>query len=163
MPNWCHDELTVSGDPDKVAAFVEKVRIGDKPLTFTVHVPEPELEGEAWYGWRVDHWGTKWDAKTDSTLMAIGSEAAIDALDAATTSLAWVPTDGGMQIKFQTAWTSPLQWLLAASEQEPELRFVLRYAEPGMGFAGEARVHAGNVHHQDLEVGEVLSEEEMWF
>lgn len=164
MPNWCHNELTVSGDPDKVAAFVEKVGTADKPLTFTVHVPEPELEGEAWYGWRVDHWGTKWDAKTDGALMALGSEAAIDALDnAGATPPGWEPTDGGMQLKFQTAWAPPQQWLEAAARQEPELRLVLRYAEPGMGFAGEIQAQGAEASVRELELGDVLSEEEMWF
>lgn len=161
MPNWCHNELTVSGDPDKVTAFVEKVRTADKPLTFAAHVPEP-AEGSHWVGWREEHWGTKSNAEIEA-LMAIGTEVAIAALDAATTSLDWVSTDGGLQLKFHTAWQPPHVWLKAVAEQEPELRFVLRFAEPGGEFAGEIRAQGAELTAQELAVDEVLSEEEMWF
>jgi hypothetical protein len=163
MPNWCHNELTVSGDPDTVAAFVEKVGAPGRPLTFAAHVPEPAGLGEGWYDWRVDHWGTKWDAKTDGALMALGTEVAIDALDRDEAPRGWLPVDGGLRIKFETAWSPPGVWLREVSVQEPELSFVLRWAEPGNGVAGEIRARAGEVQGQALAVADVLTDEEMWF
>lgn len=44
MPNWCHNELTVSGSPEAVRSFMEKVQTDDQPLTFQAHVPEPTAE-----------------------------------------------------------------------------------------------------------------------
>jgi hypothetical protein len=163
MPNWCHDELTVSGDPVLVAAFVEKVGTLGQPLTFAAHVPQPAGLGEGWYEWSLDHWGTKWDAKTDGALMALGTEVAIDALDRDEAPRGWVPVDGGMQIKFETAWSPPSEWLREVSVQEPELSFVLRCAEPGNGVAAEIRARAGQVTVEELAVADVLTEEEMWF
>src|SRR5213078_4886460 len=119
-------------------------------------------EGKHWMGWREEHWGTKSNAKDDPGLK-VGNEAVIAALDAAPTSLGWVPTDGGLQLKFHTAWQPPHVWLKAVAEQEPELRFVLRFAEPGGEFAGEIRAHGAELTAQELAVDEVLSEEEMWF
>jgi hypothetical protein len=165
MPNWCHDELTVSGDPVLVAAFVEKVGTPGQPLTFAAHVPQPDGLGEGWYGWRLDHWGTKWDAKTDRSLNAFGTEVAIDALNRTdgAPSQGWVPVDGGLAIKFETAWSPPSEWIREVSVQEPELSFVLRWAEPGNDMAGEIRARAGQVTEQALAVADVLTEEEMWF
>ncbi len=46
MPNWCHNTLTVTGDAEELAAFVEKAKPADgsQPLAFASHVPEPSQE-----------------------------------------------------------------------------------------------------------------------
>jgi hypothetical protein len=165
MPNWCHNELTVSGDPVLVAAFVAKVATPGRPLTFAAHVPQPAGLGEGWYEWSLDHWGTKWDAKFGGAMSAMGTEAAIAALhrDDGKAPSGWAPVDDGLAVKFETAWSPPAVWLLAVAEAEPELSFVLRYAEPGNGVAGEIRARGGEVSGQALAVVDVLTEEEMWF
>jgi hypothetical protein len=45
LPNWCHNTLTVSGEADELARFVEAVRESDEqPLSFAKLVPEPSDE-----------------------------------------------------------------------------------------------------------------------
>src|SRR4051812_36437608 len=78
MPNWCHNTLTVTGEPNDVKSFITKVRGDDtRPLTFCAHVPEPNYDAEPadesskfpdWYDWRWAHWGTKWDTSFDEEL-----------------------------------------------------------------------------------------------
>ena len=48
-------------------------------------------------------------------------------------------------------------------EQHPELEFVLRFGEPGGGYAGEVSVEGSEVIETVLELDEVLAPEEMWF
>ena len=77
MPNWCNNHITISGPPDRVAAFVPRVQgtpeaWGDPPpppQVFCVHalVPIPAAvvaQGLGWTGfdWCNAHWGTKWEA-----------------------------------------------------------------------------------------------------
>jgi hypothetical protein len=191
MPNWCHNTLTVSGDPEEVAAYVEHVKVpptkremhaggvdgpeGEyedpgQPLSFAKDVPEPAEHdlGEGgmfpgWYEWRVNHWGTKWDANfTGGSLVAFGDETAD--IDASEKRRGALELPGSVQYKFDTAWSPPYYWLIASSEKHPELEFVLRFGEVGNGVAGQFKVVAGLVVEEtDLEVEEVLSPEEMWF
>jgi hypothetical protein len=163
MPNWCHSTLTVQGPEEAREAFLTKVQTLDRPLTFAAHVPEPaEHESYDWYSWRCDEWGTKWDASFGGPFVAFGApEMDIDK------STAWqgVRRIGDELVyKFDTAWSPPMPWLVKASEQEPELAFVIRFAEVGNDYAGEIKVVQGLViEEQGLEVEDVLEPEEMWF
>lgn len=212
MPNWCHNKLAVSGEREAVEAFIRKVQVplddatDDKPataLTFRAHVPQPadvesytspsgsvmsRLGGGGWYAWRVDHWGTKWDANVDGPPCAIGTHEAIEAIRsdqeqgirsawAIVDGASWHPEDGESPvdqptevtatIDFETAWSPPLPWLRAVAGQEPQLRFALRYAEPGNDFAGEVKFWTADGacegYEADLEVEDVLPPEEQWF
>ena len=88
MPNWIHNRLTVTGEPEALADFVTGAeddevdeRTGEAvPLDFEQHVPTPaELltnplgrpgspalspdSDDGWCFWRNENWGTKWNAQ----------------------------------------------------------------------------------------------------
>jgi hypothetical protein len=44
MPNWCHNTLTVTGEAEALAVFVEKVKTEEQPLSFGTVVPQPSDE-----------------------------------------------------------------------------------------------------------------------
>lgn len=153
MPNWCHNKMVVMGPPEQVQAFVAKASTPETALTFEAHVPmPPEEELEAyrsdfaggWYIWSITNWGTKWDAKV------FGRPE-------------WEMVDTGAALDFETAWSPPLPWLVECSRQEPALSFVLSWAEPGSGQAGEYRARRGSVTVRDRTVEDVLGPEERWF
>jgi len=117
-----------------------------------------------WYEWRCEHWGTKWDASfADSNpVLGMGTEGMDVALSKETQVATVTPTVA--VFKFDTAWAPPEPVVEAASEQYPELEFVLRFAEIGEGYAGEVTYVAGLIMADNpLEVEEVLAPEEMWF
>ena len=89
MPNWCQNEVTVSGDEKKVKEFIKFVSSKKSKFDFNKIYPMPkELEGtvsgsedlksdeqkansrkwtvefgaDNWYRWSCDNWGTKWNA-----------------------------------------------------------------------------------------------------
>jgi hypothetical protein len=152
MPNWCANRLQVRGTREEVGRFariagntpnggvvedaiviaethgngdaavanaiIETNRSEHSPFSFAGHVPEPEHKGnDEWYNWRLQHWGTKWDA--DSASLRLVDE-----------NGQWMA-----EIEFMTAWSPPDQWLAAAYEQHPELRFELLWNEE-QGIAG---------------------------
>lgn len=121
------------------------------------------IEGSgAWYNWRVENWGTKWDASFNGPFMALGSEGAD--VDATVEAQGSVLTPEIAIYKFDTAWSPPVPWVGSASEQEPDLEFELQFGEPGGDFAGRMRFVAGvTVEEEELEVEDVLAPEEMWF
>ena len=114
-----------------------------------------------WYGWRLEHWGCKWDASFDGPFMALGAESANVAATVKMQGRVVYP--GGAEYRFDTPWGPPLPVVCALSEHYPTLRFTLRYAEPGNGFAGEIIAEDGAITEEELPVEAVLTAEEMWF
>jgi len=249
MPNWCHNTLTVQGESDELARFIEAVKpqeswlreifkewaakekpafeeyfaeyVANNPLSFASLIPQPsdeelrELETyqpctmcgargtlpespeqaeergakwfawmgerenrtcnvcggskeervgmEGWYEWRTSNWGSKWDASFDGPFMALSAGDETD-LDASVETQGATVTPTVAVYKFDTAWSPPGPFVLTASERFPELEFVLRYGEPGNGYAGQIKCVAGvTVEDEELEVEDVLAPEEMWF
>ena len=85
--------------------------------------------GWDWYTWSIAHWGTKWDVEE------------ILAEDEDTDYIG---------ISFETAWSPPIEWVIAVSKKFPSLYFVLTYSEPGMGFAGEYRACKKDGIYEDI-------------
>ena len=92
MPNWCQNNVTISGDEKKVKAFIKFVKSKQSKFDFNKIYPMPkELEGtvsgsedlksdeqkanselwkvefgaDNWYDWKNLHWGTKWELNSD--------------------------------------------------------------------------------------------------
>ena len=57
MPNHCYNELTITGDADKLSEIENNV---ESLLNYLVPMPT-ELEDDGWYEWLLENWGTKWD------------------------------------------------------------------------------------------------------
>ncbi|CAB4159250.1 hypothetical protein UFOVP704_68 [uncultured Caudovirales phage] len=120
MPNWCMNELTITGPADKVSAWATlhttKYETSTSVLDFNKSVPEPvDEDGNCNIRWQYKNWGTKWGACDTCYLQY---------------------DEGHVTIAFDTAWGPPDEWVSNMYEQFPDLSFSLRYAEPGMGFAG---------------------------
>lgn len=78
-----------------------------------------------WYGWNVDHWGTKWDASdVEITVGFI------------------------IEITFSTAWSPPIPAIQGLAERFPNDEFHLRYVEE-QGWGGYVRFKA-NLMHEDV-------------
>ncbi len=135
MPNWCSNTLIVAGEQTELLRFAESVKgteDGEETgLTFQHIKPEPPNIGSDgtvingvmpdWYQWRVENWGTKWDA---SDVMGPDLEEATR----------WSPAK--LTFSFMTAWAPPQPVILKASQDWPTLTFVLSYDEGGMDFGG---------------------------
>ena len=151
MPNWCYNNLTISGDAGEIAKF--NAWLGGEPLTLQKIKPMPsELEdttsptppdqaekakelfakygAEDWYAWHVQNWGTKWDVDAE--------------FDDASS------TDDCLIFNFDSAWSPPTNAIIELSNLFPNLTITLRYREDGCLFAGILRV--GNGEHDDIYV-----------
>jgi hypothetical protein len=174
MPNWCHNVLTVRGEPETVKAYADHIRTDEQPLSFHADVPMPDdpepddptfgpgsIFDGGWYGWALQHWGTKWDASFSAPFVAIGSEDADVELSVETNGAQ--QADGTVIYKFDTAWSPPVPWLIRTSELHPELEFKLTFGEAGNGYAGLVTAQAGEHEEQEMPIEAVLNPEEMWF
>lgn len=142
MPNWCNNsvQLTFPNEEsaNKFQQCIERVE-SDKEylddhgnqLTILGHfVPEPNYDDEgAWYWWRVNNWGTKWDVSLynhdwiDDTTVVIG---------------------------FDTAWSPPIQTFEAMEEQD--IIVEATYYEPGMCFVGRFGSGGDREHYDYAEI-----------
>lgn len=88
---------------------------------FATFVPEPAdaaYEGYDWYGWRCEHWGTKWEANND------------DPDREPVRANRWAIT-----LQFETAWGPPIPWYEAMEAKGYKVEAF--YHEPGMAFVGK--------------------------
>lgn len=113
MPNYCENELYVTGDATKIAEFHErftKHASDGEPFSFIGFVPDPgTIQG------RYDEWGTKWDV----CFGVLGSD-----------------DENHKGYYFETAWSPPVPVIHAMQTQFPELRIELQYREDAIGFIG---------------------------
>ncbi|MBN9520112.1 hypothetical protein J0H58_16555 [bacterium] len=132
MPNWCENELVVTGPAEAVRRFREQARSTGRTLSFAAFVPEPDYDDPAlagrdwwppagsllpgWYAWRLVHWGPKWDVNESSVRVAEG--------------------DRRLVYGFATPYGPPLPWLTTVSAEFPELHFVIDYHELMLNFRG---------------------------
>ena len=111
MPNWCSNKIAVSGDLTKF-----KTWLNSEPLSLNKIVPMDKtlLEGQGWYDWRINNWGTKWDVEA-------------------------IAEDLGNTIvfNFETAWGPPQEAIGKLCELFPEIKIVHSYLELGVCFVGK--------------------------
>lgn len=144
MPNWCMNNLRVSGDSKKsLTSFrdwlgsdgfkLNKIDPLPKELDGTI-APNPAPDSNAakallekfgvdnWYDWQVANWGTKWDV-----------DAEVD------------DQDSLIFINFDSAWSPPCAAIGKLGKLFPDLEFTLTYQEGGMCFAGRLDVNGDDV------------------
>ena len=118
MPNWCENNLTITGAEDRLRQFLTENIIQEgleTTLDFNFVAPLPADQKENWYEWQCANWGTKWKGG-----IYFVEHAQPDALT----------------INFNSAWSPPEAWVEKASRHYPDLHFHLLYEEPGMDFGG---------------------------
>lgn len=142
MPNWCNNTLIISGELDDLDKFYTENRNynienneENEELDFYKSVPIPEniymgnlgseerrLYGRNnWFDWNMANLGVKWNVhdsyyEKDETKKEIKYE-------------------------FETPWSPPITWLIKTSIKYPNLIFLMKYCEYGMGFGGEIMLH----------------------
>lgn len=89
---------------------------------------------ECWYTWKINNWGTKWDAYASQY---IGPEE--------------TGIEGWGILQFQTAWSFPTPVLDALISKFPESHFHVEYADEDLGYnVGEFLVDEGEAIFTDL-------------
>lgn len=137
MPNWCDNDLFIYGSEEDLKKIKEQVANEAGDFDFGKIIPEPttpdyfkdNLSFEDmkehplnWYSWRLDNWGTKWNA-SDSNIGQVGS--------------------GQLQVWFNTAWAPAVPVTLALSKQYPNVRIEHKYIEEGNDYCGVLELQNG--------------------
>jgi hypothetical protein len=131
MPNWCSNSVYITHiDREKLDRLITAFRAGRMMQEF-LPCPSKLYDGEGWYSWCIDHWGTKWD---------VGGHDGSDWAD-------WLDQEQQrLALKFDSAWAPPIGFYDYLVNHEG---FDVRafYYEPGMQFAG--LWHNGSDEHYE--------------
>jgi len=146
MPNWCDNNLTITGDAESLQKFLAAITNADESITILKNlVPFPtELEGkdildkegnvfgkaftDDGYSWCLRNWGTKWgDCETQITV-----------------------NGDYLVIRYETAWSPALEGLEQVSLLFPTLAFQTDWVEEGMQSIGAASFQNGNGSVHDV-------------
>ena len=159
MPNWCWNNLEVSGDEIQLREFVEKSTINNEdgsefsfngthpmPKEFNgIHTGATTINGVQCKQWReID--GKKIPV-TDKEMKAYKDKYGHDnwydwsinnwgtKWDACEPHINHNDIDF-FSLTFDTAWSPPIEWIKYIMKDFPDLRFSLEYDEPGCAFGG---------------------------
>jgi hypothetical protein len=129
MPNWCSNEITISGEEAELALLAQRLRYDETTIMERL-VPTPDefISSNAWYQWCLDNWGTKWD------MCELTSD--------------YEP--GYIMLVYETAWAPNVPFWQTISAEYPGLSMVHHYKEPGMCFMGVATYQEGNCDDQTI-------------
>ena len=135
MPNWCYNKLTLEhSNPEMIQRAVKAYNESKLCSEF---YPEPDYNKtkvyptfpdivknnkpvnskSAWWDWRVQNWGTKWDVGVEEGILEVAKNSKI------------------IQLDFDSAWSPPIG--LMKKMEELGFKVLLYYWEPGIGFSGK--------------------------
>ena len=162
MPNWCTNELTISGNAETLDEILEFCEGENGRLDFDKIIPYPEpykqMDKEA-PDWTLGQeardaqmaiykakWGTthdgynsggyEWCCKNWGTKW-----------NASGVTLTDSPDD--VCFSFDTAWSPPIQVIEKLASKFPTLNFELKYEERGLNFAGDIFLSEGKVSYHN--------------
>ena len=113
MPNWCMNNVSITGDADTIAEIVTAAE-ENRLLEYLNPI------GEWDYGKAVDAWGTKWDVQ--------GSDADVCIMDEEF-------HQHQVNLNFDTAWSPPTEALRVAADRL-SIQVESYFFEPGLTFVG---------------------------
>jgi hypothetical protein len=151
MPNWCNNNITISGPTETIKQLWEDAQTANR---YTVMEDDVEVEkvgfglleamapiGDWDYGTAVDTWGTKWDISDEGLEF-------IDNGDGTAEITGW----------FDSAWAPPIGAYEKFCDDMDNCEISASYYECGMDFAGFW--HGYEEHLDDLHEEYALPEDE---
>ena len=159
MPNWCNNNITISGDEGTIrtlTAVLKSLKSDDEEQSSDVFkaligLPPHMSDGDykqKWYDTNIEWFGTKWDISYSEDMFNFSKD----------------------EISFscETAWSPPIPFLHTLCKMY-KVNANLFYSEGGVGFAGESTFNwvDGELEAYDDECGFLegmykFSKEEFW-
>ena len=130
MPNWCDNNLMVTGERSELERFRDAITNEQGEIEILSRlVPVPASSSAS------EYWGSKWgDCSTNS-----------DGPDAL-----------GFSLWFSSAWAPPVEGIRKVSNLFSSLLFVLEFEEPGWDFCGALAARAGICEVVETSISEGL-------
>jgi hypothetical protein len=165
MPNYCDADVTIYGSRADLEALLAKAsegthevgtdwdtetrkynKVEQVPNTFSfdnfLPTPPEKLEGDGWFDWRIENWGTKWDLVQNETHIS----------PILTNNDPNLSHEAFIGMGFQTAWSPALEIFARITEQFPNVLVRYKYVEEGMAFFGLAEIYGGEIDNDQRQI-----------
>ena len=137
MPNWCWNNIEITGEPEKLKNLKMTLNIIQKDdnlsdklfeslIGIAPNITQEELENGGWYEHNISNFGTKWDI--DCSGVEIGEEY--------------------VQINTETAWSPPIMACINIAKKYG-VEISMYYEEPGCDFCGKTTIDSDGVHSEE--------------
>lgn len=166
MPNWCMNTLSVVGNEVSIASFKGLAKTKESDFSFAPFLPPPkEYDGMKTGFNKID--GVEFTTWRDVNGKDVGiPKAELQEIQRRTGYTGWYDrncavlgtkwdvsgtldkehtTKKQLQYQFDSAWSPPVEGIVAISRQYPNCTFTLIYDEPGMNFGGTLVVKSGKI------------------
>jgi len=128
MPNWCYNNLTITGDKknlDRIKFRLEDIENKDNatPGIFMALVGRDqdielnEYQNGGWYNANINYWGCKWDVSYNESNITYDDES--------------------ITMSFDSAWSPPINFIQHLGRLF-NVKCELYYEEPGCDFCGKS-------------------------
>ena len=144
MPNWCDNQVTITGSKsviDKIEKIVKEEKDGNGLLNFfypmpkeledttspssSANKPQPMVDGfDNWYDWRCENWSTKWDV---SEFYGVDRQYLTEQSEGEST----------ISFGFSSAWSPPIGAYENFLAKNEDCSLKAYYYEGGCDFMGE--------------------------
>ena len=98
-----------------------------------------------WYEWCCTNWGTKWG---DNATHLVHEDLCVPFIPGRVDFDDVEDQLKKIMLRFDTAWSPPIEGIDVVASKYPDMMFDLRYWEPGMGFQGFKRYGSGQCHDE---------------
>jgi hypothetical protein len=130
MPNWCWNEITISGDVTKIVESLESIENKEENNVFKtlIDVPKDEYEND-WYNTNLKYFGTKWDV----------SYGDCDPQEFDDECIVLTPS---------TAWSPPIEFCVNLAKKYG-VEVEMYYHESGMDFCGKTYIKSDGEYTEE--------------
>jgi hypothetical protein len=130
MPNWCSNEITISGDVTKIVEALESIKNKQENNVFKtlIDVPQEEYEKD-WYNINIKWFGTKWDVSHE--------ECDPQEFD-----------DECVVLTPNTAWSPPIEFGINLAKKYG-VEVDMYYHESGMDFCGKTYINSDGTYTEE--------------
>jgi len=127
MPNWCSNEITISGDVTKIVEALESIKNKQDNNVFKTLIDVPQ--DEDWYNTNLKYFGTKWDV----------SYYECDPQEIDDECIVLMPN---------TAWSPPIEFGVNLAKKYG-VEVEMYYYESGMDFCGKAYINSDGTYTEE--------------
>lgn len=125
MPNYCFNEIKITGDNDKIIGITKKIKSSKNDLLFeTLIGKHPKYTDENWYEKNCEWFGCKWDVSINECNIEFGDDFII--------------------MNLHTAW-SPAEPFCKTLSKKYSVNVEIKYFESGCDFAGRSEFFKGDL------------------